>query len=265
VELLTIRPIGLVRSPFSDKQSAPRQPSVARGIEGRIELFDDARYDVALEDLETWSHIWVLFWFHLNSTWKPKVRPPRSIEKRGVFATRAPHRPNPIGLSLLELCRVEGRVVHVRDVDILDGTPVLDIKPYVAYADTAMAAVSGWLGEAPDQPKDAGPIYAVTWAEAARERARWLRKEHQVDIEGPVERALSLGATPHAYRRIRRDGAHLRMAYRDWRILFDLDGRDVTIFGVKTGYRARVLNDPLSEPSGETSLDVHRAFVARFG
>jgi tRNA-Thr(GGU) m(6)t(6)A37 methyltransferase TsaA len=262
---LVLDPIGVVRSPYSDKQSAPRQPTVLAGVAGRIELFEDSRYEYALADLETWSHIWVLFWFHLNTTWKPKVRPPRSVEKRGVFSTRSPHRPNPIGLSLLELERVEARTVHVRNVDMVDGTPVLDIKPYVPYADTAPDAVSGWLGQGPDRPRDDGPLYDVRWTAPALERVTWLRDHHRIELEEPTRQALSIGATPHAYRRIRRDGDLLRLALRDWRILFQLEGREVTVVGVKTGYRARVLNDPSSEPNGDTPLDVHRAFVARFG
>src|ERR1700759_3733925 len=117
---LTLVPIGVVHSPLHDKQSAPRQPAAARGIEGRIELNASAELEDGLQDLERWSHIWVLFWFHLNDSWNPKVLPPRSTLKRGVFATRSPYRPNPIGMSVLRLLKVEGRVLHVADLDLLD-------------------------------------------------------------------------------------------------------------------------------------------------
>jgi tRNA (adenine37-N6)-methyltransferase len=260
---LTLEPIGLVRTPFRDKKSAPRQPSAALGVEGTIELFADSRFDYALEDLSSWSHIWVLFWFHLNDGWRPKVRPPRSVKKRGVFATRSPHRPNPIGLSAVELVRVEGRVVHVRNVDIVDGSPVLDIKPYVPYAD-AIGGAQGWLTEQPEI-SDAGPLFAVHFSPRAEEQLTWLSSTHDLDLRPDVERTLGIGVTPHPYRRIKQEPSGWRLAIEDWRFLFSVQDRDVVVDRVCSGYRPRVLNDPRSQPSAQTPLDVHRAFVARFG
>src|SRR4029078_3806186 len=99
------------------------------------ELFDHIPV-IALGGLEAFGHIWVISWLHLNTSWNPTVIPPRGPKvRRGVLATRAPHRPNPIGLSALKLVRVQGRVLHVLGLDLLDGTPVLDVKPYVPYAD----------------------------------------------------------------------------------------------------------------------------------
>src|SRR4051812_12236661 len=149
---LTLSPIGVVHSPFKDKRSAPRQPAGAPEVRGTIELLPDTRYRHALRDLGEWSHIWVLFWFDRNADWKPTVLPPRSTKKRGVFATRSPHRPNPIGMSAVKLERIEGRVLHVCGLDILDGTPVLDIKPYVPYVDALPDAGSGWLRPPPPDP-----------------------------------------------------------------------------------------------------------------
>ena len=100
---MTLSPIGVVRSPFVSKLEAPRQPALARGVKGTIELARGHGLEHAVEDLEAWDHIWVLFWFHLNTGWKPKVLPPRSKTKRGVLSTRSPHRPNPIGLSVVKL------------------------------------------------------------------------------------------------------------------------------------------------------------------
>src|SRR5690606_8897037 len=102
----------------------PHQPSAAREVEGSIELYPGHHFEHGLVDLATWSHIWVLFWFHQNAGWRPKVLPPRSLRRRGVFATRAPHRPNPIGLSCVRLMNVQDLTLHVRGVDMLDGTPV---------------------------------------------------------------------------------------------------------------------------------------------
>jgi len=100
----------------------------------------------ALRDLDTFSHIWLVSWLHLNGPRrKPLVRPPRGGPMRGVLSTRSPHRPNPIGLSAVRLLRVEGAVLHIRGVDLIDGTPVLDIKPYVPDFDAIEGASRGWL------------------------------------------------------------------------------------------------------------------------
>lgn len=259
---LQLTPIGIVHSPWNEKHSAPRQPSEARGVEGQIELSPGGEYEHAVEDLESWSHIWVLFWFHLNSTWHAKVSPPRSSQKRGVFATRSPHRPNPIGMSVLELVRVEGRIIHVRDLDLLDQTPVLDIKPYVAYSDAVPQANAGWLEEpAPDRT----PSYQVEFVERAGAQLAWLKPRIAFDLEAHARAELALGPAPHAYRRIRVFERHSRMALKDFRLYFRVEGLLLRVFEIETGYRARVLADPHATAKEATPLSVHREFVAEFG
>ncbi|HZU84036.1 MAG TPA: tRNA (N6-threonylcarbamoyladenosine(37)-N6)-methyltransferase TrmO [Polyangiaceae bacterium] len=250
------QPIGFVRSPYGERAAAPRQPSAALGVEATIELCDGPHYEHALEGLEEWEYVWVVFVFHRNVEagrgWRPKVLPPRSARKRGVFATRSPHRPNPIGLSAVRLVGVEGRSVRVRNVDLLDGTPVLDLKPYVAYADAYPAAGAGWL-----QAGDPLPAWQVDFAPRARDQLHWLA-ERGIDLRAAIEAALSLGPEPHPYRRIRREGAAMRLALKDWRVQFEVDGRRIVVVGVRTGYRARQLAiDP--------ALEVHRAFERACG
>jgi tRNA-Thr(GGU) m(6)t(6)A37 methyltransferase TsaA len=232
--------------------SAPRQPYASKGARGTIELFADRNFEHALDDIDTWDHIWVLFWFHLNEGWRPKVLPPRSKKRRGVFSTRSPHRPNPIGLSVVELESVEGLNLHVKNLDILDGTPVLDIKPYVPVADALPGAKSGWL-----DARDPEPGYEVRWARSAAEQAAWLREEHGIDLTEPVDRALSLGPEPHPYRRIRAVEGGFQLAVKDWRVRFRVSGRAVTVDAIATGYRA-------GEVASSRTPEVHRAFVARF-
>lgn len=152
--------IGHVRSPYKERFGTPRQPTVTeqtledRALDATIELLPGRNFEQALSDLAGFDYIWVLTWLHLNENWKPTVIPPRGPKvRRGLFATRSPHRPNPIGLSALRLLRVEGRVLHVRGIDLLDGTPVLDIKPYVPYADAFPGARAGWLDEIGQQPE----------------------------------------------------------------------------------------------------------------
>ena len=152
LETFTLRPIGYVRSPSRNRIDAPHQPSVVEGTEtgraaeARIEL-EEFLPESALRGLEGFERIWVIFAFHRSEGWAPLVKPPRGQGRKGVLATRSPHRPNPIGLSALELVGIEGRVLTVRGMDLLDGTPVLDIKPYVPYADAFPEAKAGWIDE----------------------------------------------------------------------------------------------------------------------
>jgi tRNA-Thr(GGU) m(6)t(6)A37 methyltransferase TsaA len=267
---LELRPIGIMRTPFSEKSAAPRQPTLARDARGTIELHPTAQMADALSDLSSFSHLWVIFWFHQADGWRPKVLPPRSDEKRGVLATRSPHRPNPLGLSVLALERIERTTLHVRGVDMLDGTPVLDVKPYVPYADVVQAT-SGWLEtgassvEAPDAgASDPGPAFEVCWSERAIEQLAFLGT-HGPRLQRDAERVLTAGPAPHPYRRIRRDGLRLRLSVRDFRVYFTLHGARVQVEEVTTGYRAAVLADPEAAATADVPLEVHRAFVERFG
>ena len=150
--LFTYRPIGIINSPYARRIDAPHQSTVVEGTEsGEPALatltLEDWVDGQALKDLVGFERIWLIFSFHLSKGWKSAVKPPRGGPKRGVLATRAPHRPNSIGLSAVELIGIEGRSLHLRGVDLLDGTPVLDIKPYVPYADAFPDARAGWIDE----------------------------------------------------------------------------------------------------------------------
>jgi tRNA-Thr(GGU) m(6)t(6)A37 methyltransferase TsaA len=148
-----MQPIGIIESPYKEKFGIPRQAGLARSAHGLIRIADPkGLYRYAFDGLEGFSHIWVIFIFHeLGETpWKARVRPPRlgGAKKMGVYATRSPHRPNPIGISVVKLERIsvgsKEIVIDVLGGDFLDGTPVLDIKPYIAYADSHPKARGGW-------------------------------------------------------------------------------------------------------------------------
>jgi tRNA-Thr(GGU) m(6)t(6)A37 methyltransferase TsaA len=151
------QPIGIVHSCFPDKFGVPRQPHLAPAASGHIELLAPYAREEAVRGLEEFSHIWVIFVFHgaNREQWKPTVRPPRLGGNRrvGVFASRSPQRANPIGLSLLRLDKVscvDGRVrLDVSELDLIEGTPVLDIKPYLPYADSVADARAGYAPDAP--------------------------------------------------------------------------------------------------------------------
>lgn len=147
----TFAPIGVVLSPLRYVHDAPRQPG-PRGADGRIVLRRGLQN--AVRDLAGFERIWVVFVLSFARGWRAQVRPPRDDRKRGVLATRAPHRPNPIGLSCVRLRGVRGREIEIAGHDLLHGTPVLDIKPYVPYCDAFPDAATGWLGELGDDGPD---------------------------------------------------------------------------------------------------------------
>ncbi|MEA4856439.1 MAG: tRNA (N6-threonylcarbamoyladenosine(37)-N6)-methyltransferase TrmO [Solidesulfovibrio sp.] len=140
---IAYRPIGILRSPFRDIQGMPIQPVGAIGVAGRVEVHAD--FAGGLRDLEGFSHVFLLYHLHRVTGYDLVVRPFLDNADHGIFATRSPKRPNPIGLSVLELAGVDGTTVHLRNVDVLDGTPVLDIKPYVPHFDVWQAGRVGWF------------------------------------------------------------------------------------------------------------------------
>ena len=147
---LTFTPIAFVRSPYARRIDAPHQATVVSGTEtgaaaeALIEFVPDIPPE-AYRDLEGFERIWLIFVFDRSEGWKAEVRPPRGGAKRSVLATRSPHRPNAIGLSAVELVAVEEGRLRVRGLDLLDATPILDIKPYVPYADAFSPSRAGWI------------------------------------------------------------------------------------------------------------------------
>ncbi len=138
-----LRPIGVVRSPWKMRTEAPRQGTVDPAAEACIVLRPGLQN--ALKDLAGFERMWILAWFHWTRGWNQQLVPPRDRVKRGVFATRSPDRPNPLGLTCATIVRVHGCRVWIRGHDLLDGTPVLDLKPYIADYDAFPAAARGWL------------------------------------------------------------------------------------------------------------------------
>ena len=139
-------PIGIIHSPFTELSGMPIQPAGAAGVEGTVEVF--SKYKDGLKDLEGFSHIIILYHFHQSKGFKLHVVPFMDSTPRGVFATRAPKRPNPIGLSVIKLQKIQDNILYVENIDILDGTPLLDIKPYVPDFDEQTEVRAGWLEEA---------------------------------------------------------------------------------------------------------------------
>ena len=151
--LLSIKPIGVIHSPFTEATGTPIQSALAEGTEGWVDIFSD--YADGLADLGGFERIWLVYWFHKASATKLKVKPYIDTIERGLFATRAPCRPNPIGISAARLLRISGHKLHVADIDILDGTPLLDIKPYVPKFDRFEVKRFGWIQKIKPRTKQA--------------------------------------------------------------------------------------------------------------
>ncbi len=166
---VSIRVVGTIRTPFPQASGTPIQAVYGEGIEARVVV--DEEYSPALDDIDGFDRIWLIYWMDRVEAFRPKVIPYRDIRERGLFATRSPTRPNPIGMSVVRLLRREGNVLHVADIDTLDGTPLLDIKPYVPEFDAHPGSRAGWLdapgmdrrhadarfhAEVPGEPEDDG-------------------------------------------------------------------------------------------------------------
>jgi tRNA-Thr(GGU) m(6)t(6)A37 methyltransferase TsaA len=198
-------PIGVVRTAFAEKFGIPRQPGMVSEAKGVIVMRKDAFLSQAVRKLETFSHLWILFVFHEHGAreWKPSIRPPRlgGRKRVGVLASRSPHRPNPIGLSAVRLDRIDfdhpdGVQIHVSGVDLLDGTPVLDLKPYLPFADSIPEANAGWASE----PIERHPVEFTDKALASIERCE-ARLGDRSDLRRMVVEMLELDPRPASQKR----------------------------------------------------------------
>ncbi len=151
---MELKTIGILHTPFVAPQGAPIQPAYAEGAEGSVEIAP--AYADGLLDLDGFDRIWLVYWLHLEPQPRLRVVPFRDTLEHGIFATRSPCRPNPLGLSCVRLLAVEGRVLRIADVDMLDNTPLLDLKPYVPDFDAFQESRAGWFaaGRAPNTRAD---------------------------------------------------------------------------------------------------------------
>lgn len=143
MDKITYAPIGIIYTPFEKGDAIPIQPAGGKGIKGKIIL--DENLAEGLKDLDGFSHIFLIYCFHLSGDYSLKVIPYMDTKERGVFATRAPKRPNNIGISVVKLNKIEDNILYVEDLDIINGTPLLDIKPFVPRFDNRDTENSGWL------------------------------------------------------------------------------------------------------------------------
>ncbi|WP_411687303.1 tRNA (N6-threonylcarbamoyladenosine(37)-N6)-methyltransferase TrmO [Acinetobacter indicus] len=198
---LTLPIIGIMKSPYKEKFGIPRQPNLVQ-VESYIDMLEPYNDLLAFEGIEAFSHLWLLWQFHDNKNqqqtkFRAQVRPPRlgGNQKIGVFATRSMYRPSPVGLSVVQLKQVKkvGKAVrvYVTGSDLLDGTPILDIKPYIQYSDAVMEAQSGYAQDEPERKQ-------VVWTEQAAVQKQQLLQQHKISAQmlSELEQVLSLDPRP---------------------------------------------------------------------
>lgn len=226
-------PIGIIHSCFREKFGIPRQAGLVPAARATLELLPPYDPPTAVRGLEGFSHLWLLFVFHgvPPGHWHPTVRPPRlgGRQRLGVFATRSPFRPNPIGLSVVKLERVaieQGRVtLHLSGVDLLDGTPVLDLKPYLPYADRIPTATSGFAPDAPDT------TLAVDFSPAA---ATFCAKPSNGELRELITQILQQDPRP-AYERTNSTAQHYGMRVYDYDVHWEIRQNTAYVTEIRLG------------------------------
>ncbi|GIL17369.1 MAG: hypothetical protein BroJett040_11200 [Oligoflexia bacterium] len=262
------KPIGYFHCDKKYPYQAARQGNIDINTEmGFIELEGGQNFEQALIGLEQFSHIWIIYQFHKNQNWKPMVLPPRgSSTKIGVFATRSPYRPNPIGMTCVQLRKIEGRKVFVSGFDLLDGTPVLDLKPYLAYADSFPEANMGWIQN---------EKYEIQFSIQGEQQLQFLEKNGEKNIRGFIINQLSFDPLNADKKRISLTNENIAtLSYRTWRVDFTFanNGPDrainnqedctITINGIRSGYSSEELL--LTSPDPYQDKQLHRLFVSQF-
>jgi tRNA (adenine37-N6)-methyltransferase len=257
-EPVLLHPIGHVRCAKKYRYETARQGVLAPDSTATIELLPRHNFEQALKDISDFERIWVLSLFHLNRNWKPLVHVPRHRrDKVGVFATRAPYRPNPIGLSCVTLLSVQGLSLTIGNVDLLDGTPVLDLKPYLPYADAFPDAGTGWVKNA------CSDCYAIDATDEAMLECGWIRTHAGINLPGFIEVQLQHAPRDTERKRIT-PAAHedeYVLAYRTWRIFYrvlDFEKR-VVVTHIRSGYFPEELAHGMEDKYRDKTL--HRRYL----
>lgn len=227
------QPVGIIHSCFPEKFGIPRQPGLVKEAHATLELLPPYDRSEALEGLEAFSHLWLIFVFHasLKEAWKPTVRPPRlgGNKRVGVFASRSMFRPNPIGLSVVELERLDASArppcLYLKGVDLLDGTPILDIKPYLPYVDAISSARGGYAVGSPE------PRLQVSFTpQAASECARYQAAYPQ--LQTLITQLLALDPRPAYYGADVR-GTEFGMRLLDFEVKWRAKGQLISVLAIE--------------------------------
>ena len=265
IDEIVLKPIGIVHSERMHRYETPRQGVLAGADISVIKLNANFNFEQALKDLEGFDRIWVIYWFHLNNNWNPMVTPPRHTRKKvGVFATRAPPRPNQIGMSGVKLESIRGLEIFISESDILDGSPVLDIKPYLPYSDSFPGAATGWVKSGLEN------IYQVKFASKSEKQCAWLKNEADINLVNFARLQLEFNPVDDSRKRItalETEGRKKEMfvlAYRTWRIYYRVDEKERTVLikEIRSGYSIDELKNTQVDLYNDKSL--HNRFLKQF-
>lgn len=218
--MISLKVLGVIDSCFREKFATPRQPHLAPASEARLRLHADFIPEQSLKGLEQFSHVWLLFHFHLNTNKRflSTIHPPRLKGKTiGVFASRSPHRPSPIGLTLVRLVKIEGDTLFFSGIDLIDGTPILDIKPYIPGSDYAPGASTGWTQAL------AARDFEVVFSKAALEDFTRLGKEAE-KLKRLIFDVLQHDPRNPRDRSQMKSGKMLEAYLHDYRVIFQIQG-----------------------------------------
>lgn len=264
----SFQPIAFVRTAARYRYEEPRQ-SVFSPTPAQLEFTDDPRFRDALADLEGFQRLWIVAVFHLNvnpdrtANWNPKVRPPVTPDdkKYGVFSTRSPHRPNPIALSCVEVEKIDTAkgIIYLRACDLLDGTPVLDIKPYIPEVDSFPQSAAGWRDRLKTEQ------WELDFLPEATSRMAFLKENGAPDMVSFCNIQLSINPLDKSRKRLEhRSGCRYAVGCRTWQIVFSADktARKITVETVESHYTPEDLVPDAADPYEDKAL--HRVFTEKF-
>lgn len=250
-------PIGFFKSPHINKYDAPRQSTEAEGtVEGVVELVKGFNLEQGLKGLGGFERLWIIYKFHKNENWKPLTETPRATEKQGVFATRSPYRPNPIGMSCVKLLKIEGNKIFVEGHDILDGAPVLDIKPYIPHCDSFKVKNDSWVEE--EESKE------VLFSEESKKQIDWFQKNGVDSIQGFIKDQLGKDPLNQKKKRVKKlERKTWCLSYRTWRVNFNCDPETLQceVLKIYSGYTPKELMDSVDKYGDKR---IHMQFLIKF-
>lgn len=261
---MQLQQIGKLHSDLKFKSEAPTQGVYAGEPVAEIHLEAGFNFEQALIGLEEFDRIWLIYSFHQNQDWKPMVNVPRlPDEKKGVFATRSPYRPNPLGLSCVRLLEVRGRILSVCECDLLDGTPIYDIKPYINYADRFDAKQAAWLEQAESQE------YQIVIPEYMAKKIDFAAKIANLNFRQFIQSNLRFEPLRADRKRVEvlrtEDSGEIlgRIAYRTWRLQFSVneEQRKIFVLDLFSGYSKEELSNLDNDPYGDKKI--HQRFIAK--
>ena len=247
---LVLKPLGFVTSNQKEPYQAGRQPD-EDGQPATIQLVGN-EFLQALKDLSECSHIWLIFGFHHNLNWKPLVQTPRSDRKIGVFATRAPYRPNPLGLSCVPLLSIDHLTLEIGPNDLLDGTPIYDIKPYLEESDSVANTRIGWL------KTSAHLKMKINFSPVAEGDLDYLERLGVKELRPFLKRQLEYDPLNTDKKRVEKNLSFWTLSYRTWRIDFLMADDEVGITGIRSGYSSEELQ---SSEDPYLDKEIHRQFI----